>query len=255
MLEYWNDRATTKTYPMQYHGPESESESQSTSTSLPDLNGVPTPYSARKPKRKQKRKQKRWQDAPEFDPQPTVEQPTPSTATPAPEEPQGGESSQTVPTLSPALINAIEQIWCLEQSIGAAQNSNSDIYDWGGNTPPFSIASTPLNLGQTAEHASLLLDVFSRVKPVDDRQLTVVQKRLVTTALTSVLSITRQLRLLAVSANEPLELLEPLPVGDDIALKIDVGCVVCYERVADMVLMPCRHLTLCEVGARVGNRD
>lgn len=63
-------------------------------------------------------------------------------------------------------------------------------------------------------------------------------------ALTSVLEITQQLRVLDVAADTPLDL---LPVTDDPALTGYLGCIVCYARVADMLLMPCRHLTLCEV--------
>lgn len=143
--------------------------------------------------------------------------------------------SDNRPAVNGSLLAAIEQVWELEQTA-----------DTDNDRPPFSAPSDPSNLSQVAEHASLLLDIFSRVKPVDDRQLTAVQKRLITTALASVLTITQQLRILEVSANEPLNAL--LDAHDD-ALNVYSGCVVCYARVADMLMMPCRHLTLCEVCA------
>lgn len=157
---------------------------------------------------------------------------TPRARTPTQSAPYTLQSDDQ-PTLSEPLLAAIGRVWDLEQT------ANSD-----DDPPPFCTLPDPSNLGQVAEYASLLLDVFSRVKPVDDSQLTTVQTRLIATALTSVLAITQQLRVLAVSANEPLE---PLPAAHDDALSIYSGCVVCYSRLADMLLMPCRHLTLCEV--------
>lgn len=162
------------------------------------------------------------------------------------DDPQSDERPQESPTLNPAIVALIERVWNLEiisQNRDTAQGSDPNIHS-KDDDPLLSEALDTSDLGQAAEHASLLLDVFSRVKPVDDRQITTVQKRLITTALTSVLGITRQLRVLSVSANEPLE---SLPMAGDAELKVDAGCIVCYERIADRVLMPCRHLTLCEV--------
>lgn len=161
-------------------------------------------------------------------------------------DPQRDERPQESSTLNPAIVALIERVWNLEiisQNRDTAQGSDPNIHS-KDDDPLLSEVLDTSDLGQAAEHASLLLDVFSRVKPVDDRQITTVQKRLITTALTSVLGITRQLRVLTVSANEPLE---SLPMADDADLKVDAGCIVCYERIADRVLMPCRHLTLCEV--------
>lgn len=68
-------------------------------------------------------------------------------------------------------------------------------------------------------------------------------------ALISVLELTRWLRVLQAAEDSEDEGLEPLPVQDDPALSVYAGCVVCFAAVADMLLMPCRHLTLCEVWA------
>lgn len=106
-------------------------------------------------------------------------------------------------------------------------------------------APDPTNLVANALHASLLLSTFARFSPPPINAVTPAQQTLLTTALGSLLAITRQLRICADDH------LDPLPVADDVALRPDSGCVVCYTRVADMVLMPCWHLTLCEVGITV----
>lgn len=144
------------------------------------------------------------------------------------------EDSETSPEPSRRVLAAIEQVWELEQNPG----TDGSIDDW--DTADRNLSK----IGRAAEHAAVLLDVFARVKPVDDNQLTIVQKGLVTKALSSVLEMTQQLRVLAVMADTPLE---PLPVPEDPELNVYLGCVVCYARVCDMLLMPCCHLALCEV--------
>lgn len=143
------------------------------------------------------------------------------------------------------MLDRIERIWDLERNADNGDNPDWDIADLDiGN-------SNPSKIGRAAERASLLLDLFCYVKPVDDNQLTVVQNGLITKALTSVLEITQFLRVLAVTEDRPLG---PLPVTDDPELSVYSGCVVCYARVAEILLMPCRHLTLCEVrGALLAN--
>lgn len=164
---------------------------------------------------------------------------SPETQTPVP---QSGENTPT-PTgqgLEPRRLAAVERVWELEQRPDAPSTS---VTDWDRTDPD------PTDLGGTAEYAAVLLDVFSRVKPVDDTQLMGVHRRLVGKALISVLELTRRLRVLQVAEDGEDEGLQPLPVQDDPALSVYAGCVVCYAEVADMLLMPCRHLTLCEVWA------
>lgn len=134
------------------------------------------------------------------------------------------------------MLAAIDRVWDLEVN----PDSDCTIDDWDTANP------NPSKIGRAAEHAALLLDVFGRVKPVDDTHLTPVQKGLVTKALSSVLEITQEMQLLAVQADGPLE---RLPVAVDPELSVDLGCVVCYARISNMLLMPCCHLALCDVCA------
>lgn len=153
---------------------------------------------------------------------------------PVSDGPPRDHEPETPPAISRRVLAAIERVWDLEQN----PDPDCNIDDWDIANPNES------KIGRAAEHAALLLDVFSRVKPVDDSQLTTVQKGLIAKALSSILEITQHIRVLAATASIPLE---PLPVADDPALSVYLGCVVCYARVSDMLMMPCRHLTLCEV--------
>lgn len=133
---------------------------------------------------------------------------------------------------------AVERVWELERRPDAPSTGFTD-WDVAGPVSD--------DLGATADYAALLLDVFSRVKPVDDAQLMAVHRRLVDKALVSVLEITRCLRVIESAGDQVDEGLQPLPLPDDPALCVYAGCVVCYAVVADMLLMPCHHLILCEV--------
>lgn len=127
-------------------------------------------------------------------------------------------------------IAALERTWAVVPSPPAV------IDDWTEHPPP----PTRSSLAETAGRASRLLDAFARaIAPPDVGGITPVQQSQLT-----VLSITREVRLYAALANEPLE---PLPVADDVALRPDSACIVCYARLTEILLLPCSHLTLCEV--------
>lgn len=138
----------------------------------------------------------------------------------------------------PRLVATVGRVWELQRTPGAAPNS---IGDWDGTAPD------PADLAQAADYAALLLDVFSRVKPVNDTQLAPVHKELVEKALISVLGIKRRLRVIEVSEDGNDQGLEPMPVPEEPSLSVYSGCVVCYAAVSDILLVPCHHLTLCEV--------
>lgn len=172
--------------------------------------------------------------------------PTPSANwnIPANARPRGPRSS------SDSAITALEGCWRLPDYSPPALDT------WDYPTPsPTRTASTdvpesyvaltqapdPTNLVANALRASLLLTTFASLVPPPIDAVTPSQQILLTNALDAFLAITRQLR---ICADEPLD---PLPVADDVALRPDSGCIICYSRIADTVLMPCWHLTLCEV--------
>ncbi|KAL0631878.1 hypothetical protein Q9L58_009263 [Maublancomyces gigas] len=135
-------------------------------------------------------------------------------------------------TGSAAMIAALERTWAV------VPPTPTVIDDWTEHA-----ASTHSSLAETAGRASRLLDAFARATP-DVGAITAVQRSQLTGALTALLSITREVRVHAALANETLE---HLPVADDVELRPDSACIVCYTRLAEIVLLPCSHLTLCEV--------
>lgn len=146
--------------------------------------------------------------------------------------------SRTDESIEPRRMAAVERVWELEHRPDAPSTQPTD---WDVAGPSFD------DLGATADFASLLLDVFSRVKPVDDNQLTAVHTQLVTKALVAVLELTKHVRRLDAAAGRADDGMRPLPLPDDPALSVNAACVVCYAAVADRLLMPCRHLALCAV--------
>lgn len=92
---------------------------------------------------------------------------------------------------------------------------------------------------RAAAGASILLDRFSRTNPGVDGKFSAADKKLVDNALTSILQIQKELRLIdAIDGSTVL----PRP-------QLDGGgvCIICYETVADTLLLPCKHLVLCTV--------
>lgn len=144
--------------------------------------------------------------------------------------------------VSVAEINALERTWG-----PTPPTAVTDMDDWSTdeNLSPSLTAPNPSNIIETALHASRLLVAFSRAWPAPvAASITAVQRGQLTTALTSILTITREVRVHDSSVGEPLH---PLPVADDVAFVVDSACIVCYARVADTLLVPCNHLMLCGV--------
>lgn len=136
------------------------------------------------------------------------------------------------PPFAPRLVATVERVCELRQTPSAASKI---LGDWDGTAPD------PGDLAQAADYAALLLEVFSRLRPVDDAKLETVHKELVAKAFVSVLEITRRLRALEASPDAGREELE------EPSLNIYSGCSVCYAAVANVLLIPCAHLALCEV--------
>jgi hypothetical protein len=76
----------------------------------------------------------------------------------------------------------------------------------------------------------VLLEAFAKSRPDDDD---VEYAQMIDNALAGVLQIQKGFQ--ARSGEHTDE------------MKMDVGCIVCYNEVADTVLVPCGHLVLCSV--------
>lgn len=142
-------------------------------------------------------------------------------------------------TGGPADISALENSWGPTPPSG---DQDVDINSWDTDLVLLSTATDLSNLGETARHASRLLEAFSASStPPMAGSLSSTQQRLLAAALSSILAITPGHRTDGAPQTNPL----PLPV--DLAMRPDATCVVCYERLANTVLVPCWHLVLCAV--------
>lgn len=95
-------------------------------------------------------------------------------------------------------------------------------------------------LARVAENASILLELFSKTARSDD-EVDDEQKQMIESVLGGVLEIRRHFRVVTARKNGSSEMAE---VED---MKMDVGCIICYTSIADMVFIPCKHLVLCMV--------
>lgn len=93
------------------------------------------------------------------------------------------------------------------------------------------------NIGRVAEDASVLLELFSRTIPENDRKIDDEHKQMINDAFNHILKIKKEFRMMTTEGIEP--------ESDD--MKVDAGCIICYSYIADTVLMPCKHLALCTV--------
>lgn len=145
----------------------------------------------------------------------------------------------------PADLSALESAWAQVPTHDLA----AEIDTWDTDQVLLGIVPDPSNVGETARHASRLLDAFTTdAIPPMAGALSAIQQRLLSTALTTILSITQDSRVDTAAQTDPLP---PPPVPVDVSLRPDAACVVCLERVVDTVLVPCWHLVLCAVSIRL----
>lgn len=131
-------------------------------------------------------------------------------------------------------VSALEHTWALSPP----PNLSADIDPWDTDLILLSEVPDRSNLLETARHTARLLDAFSNAAyPPVPGAMTAVQERLLTTALTSILAIAQEFHVNATMESD----------ADEVALRPDAACVVCYVRVVDTVLTPCSHLVLCAV--------
>lgn len=105
---------------------------------------------------------------------------------------------------------------------------------WDVAAPAAAAESESLNLAQAAEDASVLLELFSKTTPRNKEAIGDEHKQMIENAFEGILRIRREFR--ATTARAPAE-----------QTKVDPECIICYDNIADTVLMPCRHLVLCMV--------
>lgn len=103
---------------------------------------------------------------------------------------------------------------------------------WDAAIPAAAAAS--LDLAQAAEDASVLLELFSKTAPRSKDAISDEHKQMIENAFESILGIRREFRVMA--AQTPVE-----------EAKVDPECIICYDNIADTVLLPCKHLVLCTV--------
>lgn len=109
-------------------------------------------------------------------------------------------------------------------------------------------SSPSLDLAQAAEDASVLLELFSKTKPRNNEEISDEHKQMIDNAFESILKIRREFRVMAARKNESLGSFEP-PASETEDTKSDSECIICYDQIADTVLLPCKHLVLCNVCA------
>lgn len=91
-----------------------------------------------------------------------------------------------------------------------------------------------LDIAQAAEDASVLLELFSKTTPRNKEAIGDEHKQMIENAFEGILRIRREFRTMTAQTS----------AGQT---KVDPECIICYDNIADTVLMPCRHLVLCMV--------
>lgn len=153
---------------------------------------------------------------------------------------------------SPADVTALERSWA---PIPARRDTTADIDSWDTDLVLLATVPDSSNVGETARHASRLLDAFSTgATPPVAGSLSTTQQRLLSAALTSILAITPARRVGTAAQTDPTpssvddaSQTDPLPHPVDLTTRPDATCVVCLARVVNTVLVPCWHMALCVV--------
>lgn len=104
----------------------------------------------------------------------------------------------------------------------------------------------PINLREIADEASVLLELFSKTQPADDGDIKDEHRQLIDSASEIILKIQKNLRAIDARKGGNIAIVQP-PVSNTDDMKVDIGCIICYSHVADVLLMPCKHLVLCMV--------
>lgn len=106
--------------------------------------------------------------------------------------------------------------------------------------------SAPINVREIADEASVLLELFSKTQSADDGDIKDEHRQLIDSASEIILKIQKNFRVIDARKGANIAIVQP-PVSNTDDMKVDIGCIVCYSHVADVLLMPCKHLVLCMV--------
>lgn len=126
---------------------------------------------------------------------------------------------------------------------GAAMDIHISGYSAFATNKPL---STFVGLAKLAEEASAVLDLFSKQQEKDEDIQPEYQK-MVDTALDAVSKIHRQLRVIVARKDTGMSSGEHESKEDE--TKRDSTCIICYNHMANVLLVPCHHLSLCMVCA------
>lgn len=111
-----------------------------------------------------------------------------------------------------------------------------------GSPPP----PVRIDLRKIADEASVLLELFSKTQPADDGDIKDEHRQLIDSASRIIFKIQQNFRVIDARKGENITALEP-PISNTDDMKVDIGCIICYSQVADVLLLPCKHLVLCMV--------
>lgn len=103
-----------------------------------------------------------------------------------------------------------------------------------------------IDLRKIADEASVLLELFSKTQPADDGDIKAEHRQLIDSASQIILRIQKNFQMIDARRGEGVASLVP-PISNNDDTKVDIGCIICYSRTADVLLLPCKHLVLCMV--------
>lgn len=103
-----------------------------------------------------------------------------------------------------------------------------------------------IDLRKIADEASVLLELFSKTQPADAGDIKVEHRRLIDGMSRIILRIQKISQMIDAWKGGDGASLEP-PISNNDGTKVDIGCIICYSRAADVLLLPCKHLVLCMV--------
>lgn len=104
----------------------------------------------------------------------------------------------------------------------------------------------PIDLREIASEASILLEIFSRAEIPDDGDIQDEHRLLIDNASSIILKIQKNLQEIDTRKGKNIATPEP-PISKTDDTGVEIGCIICFSHIADVLLLPCKHLVLCMV--------